>query len=829
MTTSVLPPNLLDEVLRAHEHGLCAVPKRPGEKRPIGAWKQYQTRRPDAQQLRKAFSGRAYDGFGIITGAISGNVEMLELEGRAVDECYDGYRRHLADLGHPDLLTRIEHGYCDESPGGGIHLLYRCDEIDGSLKLARRPANAKELAEDPTDPLKVLIETRGEGAFTVNAPSAGHPKGGEWSRLYGGFDTIVTITPEERAALHEAARRCDRTPSAALAPATALTMSSSSASGNLRPGDDYNARASWDEVIVGWTRMRTDAAGITYWCRPGKKPSEGHSATTNALGTDRLTVFSTATALQEWSEAEPVTHSKFDVYATLHHRGDHSAAARALAAQGYGTPSQRPAKPLDDTPRHVDPTTGEIVTTGGCELPDSFWTARPYLAHIRDAAWSRGRSPHAVLLPVLARVSALVPHTLALPPIIGTSKPLSFFGLIVASSGVGKSDANGIAAELLPAPPWFVNDQKQLGSGEGVVELLFDEVEEADEDNKKQTVRRQVHHNAFIYSDEGTELTELGKRTNSTLLSTLRKIHTGGPLGQSNATKDRKRSAPAGSYTYGIVVAIQDAHTGELLDHATDGTPQRFAWARAIDPHIPPPGQRPDWPGRLPWEPPIDDTVDHGWSDRLEDAREAFKQYRADRNPLNRLRVDNGRRYLEMAPEIVNEIQLADHARATGRANVDALDSHEGLLRLKVAALLAILDGRFEVTVEDWELARQIKKASDQVRAQAIGTVRADKVGREEATRERLAERAVAENKALEGWRTVEAARKIATKVSGGPPSDDGSWTRGKLYTAMRRYRDVFDDALEYAFAEKWAVERDEASHTGDDRRVVEPGERRPS
>ena len=45
-------------------------------------------------------------------------------------------------------------------------------------------------------------------------------------------------------------------------------------------------------------------------------------------------------------------------------------------------------------------------------LPDEFWTARPELAHIRQAAHARQRSAPAVLHAALARVAAGAPHNL---------------------------------------------------------------------------------------------------------------------------------------------------------------------------------------------------------------------------------------------------------------------------------------------------------------------------------------------------------------------------------------------------------------------------------
>lgn len=109
--------------------------------------------------------------------------------------------------------------------------------------------------------------------------------------------------------------------------------------GSVTPGDDYASRTDWSDIIAaagGREHYRQD--DVTYWTRPGK-PS-GISASTNALGTDRLHIFTTSWAPFDGGES----YSKFGAYALLHHSGDHTAAAKALSEAGYGTPLPSPAE-----------------------------------------------------------------------------------------------------------------------------------------------------------------------------------------------------------------------------------------------------------------------------------------------------------------------------------------------------------------------------------------------------------------------------------------------------------------------------------------------------
>ena len=56
-----------------------------------------------------------------------------------------------------------------------------------------------------------------------------------------------------------------------------------------RPGDIFNAVATWEDVLIlrrdddDRAILHSEADGVGYWTRSGKKASEGYSATTNAL------------------------------------------------------------------------------------------------------------------------------------------------------------------------------------------------------------------------------------------------------------------------------------------------------------------------------------------------------------------------------------------------------------------------------------------------------------------------------------------------------------------------------------------------------------------
>lgn len=104
---------------------------------------------------------------------------------------------------------------------------------------------------------------------------------------------------------------------------------------NDRPGDDFNSRASWDEVLepAGWTKVSDDT-----WCRPD---GTGVSASTKF---GPLFVFSTNAWPLGPSEGEGRAYTKFTAFADLYHGGDYSSAARKLSGKGYGAKKKRRAK-----------------------------------------------------------------------------------------------------------------------------------------------------------------------------------------------------------------------------------------------------------------------------------------------------------------------------------------------------------------------------------------------------------------------------------------------------------------------------------------------------
>ncbi len=293
-------PDILNAALGCLSAGLCVLPARLDQKRPVVAsWKQYQQRLPTDVEVRAWFSnGHALC---ILTGAVSGNAEMLDFD--AGGALY-GRWAQIVEEQAPGLLVRL---VMERSQRGGRHVVYRSAvAVCGNMKLAQRRGDDGKL--------ETLLETRGEGGLFLCAPSPGY------ELLQGSFTGLPVITAEERDILLSAAWSLnEHVPAPEPIPAGCANLA--------RPGDDFAARGDVRATLVkhGWTLAKPGEN--EYWRRPGKQ--SGWSATLK----DRVFYIFSANA----DPFEPgKAYGPFGVYAMLEHNGDYSAAAAGLRVEGYG-------------------------------------------------------------------------------------------------------------------------------------------------------------------------------------------------------------------------------------------------------------------------------------------------------------------------------------------------------------------------------------------------------------------------------------------------------------------------------------------------------------
>jgi len=170
---------------------------------------------------------------------------------------------------------------------------------------------------------------------------------------------------------------------------------------DLKPGDDFNARHDWDDVLVphGWSIFKTEGE-VIYWARPGV--TDHHGATTNHEGSGLLFVFTNATDF-----VEQKSYTKFGAYADLEHAGDHAAAAKHLVTLGYGSSGQKakekaafaagigiPAGPDPTDPGDADAAEAKLMAERRARRRFPSWLHRAKESAPVDGAGSRPQADH---------------------------------------------------------------------------------------------------------------------------------------------------------------------------------------------------------------------------------------------------------------------------------------------------------------------------------------------------------------------------------------------------------------------------------------------------
>ena len=293
--------------------GLRVLPIPPGKKHPpMPAWQDAATTDPATIE---AWWGGLYAGHGC---------------GLAPDRLPDGswwfavdIDQHGAD-GHAVWADLCDgHGGAPQTAeattgGGGTHLLFTAPHEVRNGRLADG------------------IDIRGHGGQIVAEPSV-HPSGQPYQWVEGQEPWSHPIAPAPGWLLAMLDRE-EPTPTAG--------PRMSAADAGTRPGDLWAAETTWDDLLGrdGWQRVRDGQGGEARWVRPGKDKREGISATVGYKGSDVLKVFTSS--VPELRDGE--TYTKLGYLAATRFGGDHSAAASALASDGFRAAPSSVPPPTDD-------------------------------------------------------------------------------------------------------------------------------------------------------------------------------------------------------------------------------------------------------------------------------------------------------------------------------------------------------------------------------------------------------------------------------------------------------------------------------------------------
>jgi hypothetical protein len=403
------------------------------------------------------------------------------------------------------------------------------------------------------------------------------------------------------------------------------------------------------------------------------------------------------------------------------------------------------------------------------DLEVDLWDLTPQLRHVAQAGDAIGRNRKALLICLLARILAEVPAGVYLPGAedggIGKRAALNLGVALVGSSGQGKTMIFELSKSLLGR----TQIDHTPSTGQGLIQSFLTVDKETGENVLKDDPR------CIFTEDEIETLGALGVDSGSTLFGEIRTMLTGGSTGSSNATRERQRSLPAGSYNFQFMVGVQPSKAGVLLEGHDAGTPQRFVWVPVTDPpNALRSADRPPWPGPI------------GWNDDF----------------LTPLRmIDPVVRYPDW---VRDELEEHDFKVSQEKSEGGELSrfGHYNLLRLKVAAAVAFLHESPIIEDLHIEIADLLLASSKDTQLECQRVVFTSAFEKKKAAR-RSDERATEEV-------VKEKLAKLVKNARGALLRADGEWVNWSVLRPAHRDREEYEEAVWEALIETEGVKYEE-------------------
>jgi hypothetical protein len=363
----------------------------------------------------------------------------------------------------------------------------------------------------------------------------------------------------------------------------------------------------------------------------------------------------------------------------------------------------------------------------------------PLIAWCVLAARANMASREAVLGAALVAVSAEIsPFVLVDSPLKPTT--LNTYAFLVGPSGSGKTHAHDLVHD---AHAW-TSYQGTPGSGEGIARVFVERQTVEDETGRKEQRAVRVRWRWSAWIDEYGQLASTKQRSGSTITAILRKAWGAARLGEENRADETRLPVEAGTYRLSICAGIQPGLVHDVFKGSDLGDPQRWLWFKATDPSI-------SLPDGLD-TPDLDDYLAlPEWATR--DHLPMSQQTSTTKHGLNV--------HVLPIPQSVRDVIEAEREQRA-RSEVEIDDAHMTLVRLRLSGVLALADGRVEVSEEDWRLAGGICAVSSRNRRALLG-VADDKRKAAKVAAARL-DATVAD--VVEADRVEEVARTLARRVA---------------------------------------------------------------
>lgn len=739
--------HILEMALKLVEAGIPVFPCKPWSKAPATR-NGFLDASTDPEQVVEWFDNDRGFNLAVACGRHPSGLNLLMVD---VDPKNGGdvtWAGLVAEHGEPFAPRHL-------TPSGGFHLAFDWGNGDGDA---------------PTGPNRLGpgIDTRGEGGYVVVPPSRLHDDNGEVIAYRASRASSIAVNPIPAVPLWV------RAASTTVPPQVRASMDRHPSQGVGWITQMFEkVRAGWDwgsELVAdGWQEVRA-SAGERRFVRPGKDRREGHSASLHPSG-----------AFVVWTTERPfggkLTNGAGGAsfspgeYVLAYRFGDDRVAMGACYGFGPGAGTARTVAVPAEPGAGSDPAQGD-GTPPPLFLPASWYEQRPWMAACLQMAQAVGGSPSAHLLAFLLRWATLIPPGYSIPPINGAPSSFDLLGVIAGTSGSGKTSPMRNAAELLPIHRDDLRHGLGIGSGEGIIEAFYG-METIEEDGKKRRERRKCIAGVNFAVSEGLIFAELAGRGGTTHVTRLCDAWSGAALSTANASAETFRHIDVNQYRLTLVMGLQAdmAHMLMTDSAASQGFVGRLLFAWAEEPRVSPRPRPPDRPSL-----PIPAAIR---------GEGVFTQT-----------------YLSYPDEVYAECQAASDARVGTSVPVE--DHHHDLMRCKVAGVVALMDGRRDVTLADWALATDLVTVSANVRRHLYEHRRQmvrDERHRQAATR---AEVEIVVDDIKERRAIASMAENIRRSAEGGIPTGA---LRKKVSASKTRHR--FEAALALAVSNGWVTVRD--------------------
>lgn len=313
------------------------------------------------QNLFKKHDMLNCEAVGLVCGKLSGNIEVIDIDLKySLDgNLYNNYKRLINQI-DDKLLAKL---VVQKTMNNGYHFIYRCEKIEGNLKLASRNTTAdeknktylEEVSKGTTkeeavkraanDKVRVLLETRGEGGMIVCFPSKGY------ELVHGDWYSISEITVDQRETLINIARQFNEVIEDYRPQQKADNRKGIK---GLSPFEDYNDRGDVVALLEqhGWKAVK-NKGNKTLLLRPGQSTAT-HSGNYD-FDKKWFSVFTTSTEFDPQKAYQP-----YAVYAVLECNKDFTVAAKKLYEEGYGERREVERELNQKTPSRVNLTNDDF-------------------------------------------------------------------------------------------------------------------------------------------------------------------------------------------------------------------------------------------------------------------------------------------------------------------------------------------------------------------------------------------------------------------------------------------------------------------------------------